>query len=148
MDEAALGRLDQLVGFHLRMASAVLARDFARVVGKTALTQMQFAVLELVRSNRDISQSRIAKTLGADRATMMAVVARLQSSGFITRVTSRTDRRTYALELTARGGKALDLAYRRIKDGEKHFTVALGSAHIRSVLKILREICELEPPLK
>jgi hypothetical protein len=39
MDEAALGRLDQLTGFHLRMANAVLAR----VVGRTALTQMQFS---------------------------------------------------------------------------------------------------------
>ena len=49
-----LGRLDSLVGFHLRMATAALYRDFAQAMEGTGLTQKLFAVLELIEANRDL----------------------------------------------------------------------------------------------
>ena len=42
------GRLDGLLGFHLRMASAAVARDFAAAMDELGLTQKQCAVLELI----------------------------------------------------------------------------------------------------
>ena len=51
-----LGRLDALLGFHLRMATAALYREFAQAMEGTALTQKLFAVLELIDANPEVSQ--------------------------------------------------------------------------------------------
>ena len=78
----SLGRLDGLLGFHLRMASAAIARDFAATLEDLGLTQKQCAVLELIAANPQVSQIDMAATLGMDRATMMAVVDRLDGARF------------------------------------------------------------------
>src|SRR4051794_33163526 len=96
LDERAglsLGRLDGLLGFHLRMASAVVARDFADELADLGLTQKQCAVLELIAANPQVSQIDMTATLGMDRATMMALVDRLDERGLLVRTPSLRDRR-------------------------------------------------------
>jgi hypothetical protein len=58
------GRLDALLGFHLRMASGAVARDFAATMDELGLTQKQCAVLELIAANPHISQIDMAAALG------------------------------------------------------------------------------------
>ena len=88
-----LGRLDALLGFHLRMATAALYREFARAMEGTALTQKLFAVLELIDANPEVSQVDISATLDTDRATIMALVDRLEARGLVERQKSERDRR-------------------------------------------------------
>ena len=109
-----LGRLDGLVGFHLRMATAALYRDFAQAMQGTGLTQKLFAVLELIEANPDVSQIDISETLETDRATVMALVDRIEARGLVERRRSERDRRRLRLVLTTKGRKALGDARRRI----------------------------------
>ena len=132
-----LGRLAPLLGFHLRMASAAIARDFADHLGALDLTQKQYAVLELVFANPGASQVDLARTLGTDRATMMALVDRLEGRGLIARQPSPRDRRRQDLQLTTEGVALLAEARRRIARHERRFKARLGAddtAHLLAVL--------------
>lgn len=136
----SLGRLDDLLGFHLRMASAAVARDFADAMADLNLTQKQCAVLELIEANRGVAQIDIAAALGMDRATMMAVVDRLDERGLVTRSPSQRDRRRQELALSAAGQQILREARRRIARHEKRFVDRLGADRAEKLAALLREI--------
>src|SRR5689334_10590092 len=103
----ALGRLAPLLGFHLRMASAAIARDFALAMEGTDLTQKQYAVLELIAANPHVSQIDLSQSLGTDRATMMAIADRLETRRLLARRRSARDGRRQELLLTADGKELL-----------------------------------------
>jgi DNA-binding MarR family transcriptional regulator len=134
------GGLDELLGFHLRMASAAVARDFAAAMAGLDLTQKQCAVLELVAANPHLSQIDLAQALGADRATMMAVVDRLDGRGLLLRRKSRRDGRRQELSLSAAGQRLLDEARLRIAAHEARFLERLGSRRTGELLALLRQV--------
>ncbi|ODU62603.1 MAG: hypothetical protein ABS99_00010 [Acetobacteraceae bacterium SCN 69-10] len=134
-----LGWLEALLGFHLRMASAAVARDFAGAMHGLDLTQKQYAVLELINANPGVSQIDLATTLGTDRATMMAIVDRLDGRQLLTRRRSASDGRRQALHLTAAGARLLIVARDRIAEHEQRFIAALGGRGDH-LIAMLREI--------
>lgn len=97
------GRLDGLLGFHLRMAHVAVYRDFAAAMENLGFTQKQLAVLELVAANPGTSQIDLAAALETDRATMLGLVERLEERGLLVRQPSETDRRRQELRLTPLG---------------------------------------------
>ena len=135
-----LGRLDSLVGFHLRMATAALYRDFAQAMQGTGLTQKLFAVLELIEANPDVSQIDISETLETDRATVMALVDRIEARGLVERRRSERDRRRLRLVLTTKGRKALGDARRRIAAHEHAIVGRLGPEGAATLVLLLKRI--------
>ena len=136
----SLGRLDGLLGFHLRMASAAVARDFAAAMDDLGLTQKQRAVLELIAANPGISQIDIAAALGMDRATTMSVVDRLDERDLLTRTASQRDRRRQELGRTEAGRATLADARRRIAAHERRFVARRGPERAAQFMTLLREI--------
>lgn len=135
-----LGRLDALLGFHLRMATAALYREFARAMEGTALTQKLFAVLELIDANPKVSQVDISATLETDRATVMALVDRLEERGLVERRRSEDDRRRLRLVLTSSGRSALGDARRRIAAHERAIVARLGPEGAAGLVLRLKRI--------
>lgn len=135
-----LGRLDTLVGFHLRMATAALYRDFAQAMEGTGLTQKLFAVLELIEANPEVSQVDISATLETDRATVMALVDRIEARGLVERRRSERDRRRLRLVLTTSGRKVLGDARRRIAEHERAIVGRLGPEGASSLVLLLKRI--------
>lgn len=134
------GLLEDLLGFHLRMASAAIARDFAAAMGELALTQKQFAVLELIDANPQVSQIDLAAALGTDRATMMALVDRLDARELLTRRRSARDGRRQDLGLSAEGAALLGKARERIAAHENRFRRRLGADGSAALIAQLRQI--------
>jgi len=133
----ALGALENLVGFHVRMAAAAIYRDFAAEIAPLELTQKQFAVLELITQNPDVSQIDLAAALGTDRATMMALVDRLEARGLLARRPSATDRRRQALS----AGDALHAAARRaIAAHEARLTADFTASELKGLTDGLRRL--------
>ena len=85
--------LDGLLGYRLRRAQGAMHRDFMAAVASLDLTQKQAATLWLIHSNAGVAQVSVAAALGMDRATMMAIVDRLEERGLVIRKRSSTDRR-------------------------------------------------------
>ncbi|HEY4214785.1 MAG TPA: MarR family transcriptional regulator [Steroidobacteraceae bacterium] len=117
----AFGGLDELLGYRLRRAQGAMHRHYMICVGELDLTQKQTATLWLISSNPGVSQVDVAATLGMDRATMMAIVDRLEGRGLVLRKRSAADRRRQELYLTPAGQSLLRKVKKRIALHEDHF---------------------------
>ncbi|MBB3660589.1 DNA-binding MarR family transcriptional regulator [Rhizobium sp. BK650] len=135
-----VGRLGDLLGFHLRMAHVAIYRDFAETMQELALTQKQLAVMELLAVNAGASQIDLANALGTDRATMMALVNRLAARDFIERHPSAADRRRQELHLTMAGRTMLAKARKLIDAHERRFTDLFSRDEMDALLAALKRI--------
>jgi DNA-binding MarR family transcriptional regulator len=135
-----VGRLGDLLGFHLRMAHVAVYRDFAETMAALALTQKQLAVMELVAGNPGASQIDLANTLGTDRATMMALVNRLAARDLIERRPSAADRRRQELHLTKAGRAMLARARELIDRHEQRFIELFSREEMDALLTALKRI--------
>ena len=99
--------LPTLVGYHLRQAQISVFNDFVRSMNKEQISPGQFGVLTLIGSNPGLSQSALARAVGIERSTMVAVIDALEVRGLVARQPSPVDRRSYALILSGTGEKLL-----------------------------------------
>lgn len=132
--------LPELLGFHLRLAQVAIYRDFSTSLAPLDLTQKQAATLELIGANSGASQVDLAATLGTDRATMMAMVDRLEARGLLLRVRSSADRRRQHLHLTDLGEQVLTEAKRLIAEHEARFKQRFTPAELEALVEGLRRI--------
>ncbi len=132
--------LDGLLGYRLRRAQGAMHRDFMAAVASLDLTQKQAATLWLIHSNAGVAQVSVAAALGMDRATMMAIVDRLEERGLVIRRRSSTDRRRQELYLTPAGQNTLRKAKARIAKHEERFKSLFTAAELESLLKALQKL--------
>jgi DNA-binding MarR family transcriptional regulator len=135
-----LDGLPDLLGFHVRLAQVAMYRDFAAAMSPLELTQKQGAVLELINANPGVSQVDLAATLGTDRATMMAIIDRLQARDFVVRRRSSGDRRRQELYLTDLGVVIVAKLKRLIAQHERNFTARFTEAELGALMDGLRRI--------
>lgn len=97
-------------------------------------------VLRAIDSPAPLSQAEIARRLGVDRTTMVALIDDLQQKGLAQRQQDPGDRRKNVVELTAAGRRTVQRAARVIEEAERRFLSPLpaGEAELfRSALRTL-----------
>ncbi|MCZ6849092.1 MAG: MarR family transcriptional regulator [Alphaproteobacteria bacterium] len=134
------GVLTELVGYGLRRAQAAVFSHFLGSVGKLGVSPGQFGVLVLIKENRGLSQSALAKALGIERSTMVAVIDRLESQGLVERVTSETDRRSYALALTPEGAELLARVTPLVRAHERQIAARLSAREKVMLMEMLERV--------
>jgi MarR family transcriptional regulator, organic hydroperoxide resistance regulator len=139
LPELMFAELDGLLGYLLRRAQGAMHRDFMAAVATLGLTQKQCATLWLVHANPAVSQAEIATALGMDRATMMAVIDRLEDRGFVIRKRSSVDRRRQDLYLTPAGQATLKKAKKRISEHEDRFRAQFSQAELAALFEALKK---------
>jgi DNA-binding MarR family transcriptional regulator len=132
--------LDGLLGYRLRRAQGAMHRDFMAAVASLDLTQKQAATLWLINGNPGVAQVAVAAALGMDRATMMAIIDRLEERRLVIRQRSSTDRRRQELYLTPAGQNALRKAKARIAKHEERFKALFTAAELESLLTALQRL--------
>jgi DNA-binding MarR family transcriptional regulator len=75
------------------------------------LTSVQFAALDALGKNPGIDQAGLAELVAKDRATVGAVVDRLEQKGFVVRTISERDKRARVLSLTEEGAAIVARLY-------------------------------------
>lgn len=135
-----LDGLTALLGFRLRMAQVMMYRDFSAALAELDLTQKQCATLQIVGANPGVSQVDIAATLGTDRATMMAMVDRLERRDLLARSRSVADRRRQELNLTQAGEATLRKAKAAINRHEDHFKQRLTADELEVLMSALDKL--------
>jgi DNA-binding MarR family transcriptional regulator len=135
-----IGGLDSIVGFHIRLAQGAVYRHFTETFSDLDLTQKQVSVLWLIDDHADIAQADIGRLLQMDRATVMAIVNRLQKRGFVERGDAKADRRRQSLHLTDAGHEALVSARACILDHEQWLKSRFSLAEVAMLVELLRRI--------
>jgi DNA-binding MarR family transcriptional regulator len=88
----------------------------------------ELAVLNAIADNASLSQQEVARGLGIDRTTMVAMVDALERKGLVKRNPHPADRRKNTVELTAAGRDVRPRATRASLDAERRFLAPLGEA--------------------
>lgn len=132
--------LGGLLGFNLRMVYITVSRHFSAAMSRFDLTQKQTGVLWLIGSNGGISQIALARELRMDRASMMAIVDRLEARQLITRQRSKRDGRRQELHLTTKGERLLAQAKAAIAEHESWMTERFTPDELETLLNSLRRL--------
>jgi DNA-binding MarR family transcriptional regulator len=135
-----IGGLDHIVGLHLRLANGAVYRHFTETFSDLGLTQKQVAVLWLIDDHPGIAQADIGRLLQMDRATVMAIVNRLQDRGMVERGASTADRRRQTLHLTDKGYAALVVARECIDEHEKWLKARFSPGETALLIELLTRI--------
>lgn len=137
---ADVGDIDKIVGFHLRLAYGAVYRHFTETFTDIDLTQKQVSVLWLIDDHPDIAQADLGRRLQIDRATVMAIINRLQGHGYVVRGQSKIDGRRQTLNLTDVGRTALATARRAIEEHESWLKSRFTKQEADTLIELLRRI--------
>jgi DNA-binding MarR family transcriptional regulator len=141
VDESAyIGGIDNIVGFHVRLAHGTIYRHFTGTFTELGLTQKQVSVLWLVSDHPGTAQTNLSKRLQLDRATVMAIVNRLVARKFLVRGESATDRRKQTLKLLPAGTEILKDAKKAIRIHEGWLKSRFTAKELETLISLLRRI--------
>ena len=101
MQDAATYRLEDQIGFHLRLANQRHLEVFAAMMPE--VTPTQFAAIAKLRERGPLSQNHLGRLVSMDAATAKGVVDRLRAKGLVTSAPSPTDQRRLDISLTEEG---------------------------------------------
>lgn len=105
-----------LLTFHLRRASLIVAGDLGERLVDLSLTVTSLSVLLMVEANPGVTQTELGRALGIKRANLAPLTATLAARDLIQR--DPTDGRSHGLRLTEVGARMADLARRRVQETE------------------------------
>lgn len=141
-EETDIGALDEVIGFHIRLAHGATYRHFTETFSEIGLTQKMVSVLWLIDDHPHIAQADIGRRLQMDRATTMAIINRLEARELLVRGESKRDRRRQTLTLTGAGHEALIEARRCIHEHEQWVRSRFTKREAALLIELLRRIHE------
>jgi DNA-binding MarR family transcriptional regulator len=141
-DDGGIGEIDEIIGFHIRLAHGAAYRHFTETFSELGLTQKMVSVLWLIDDHPHIAQADIGRRLQMDRATTMAIINRLEARDLIVRGESKQDRRRQTLNLTNAGHEALIEARRCILEHEQWVRSRFTKREAALLIELLRRIHE------
>lgn len=139
-ETADIGEIDDIVGFHIRLAYTAVYRHFMDTFSELDMTQKQVSVLWLVDDHPGIAQTDLAKRLRMDRATVMAIINRLEGRRLLRRGQSASDGRKQTLKLTPTGQKVLKEAKEAVREHEEWLKSRFTKQETSTLIDYLRRI--------
>lgn len=132
-----LGSLSQMTGYALRRAQMWLFRDLKTRFKAHDVSIAQFSVLYVVDINPGLAQARIAEALAIERARLVLMLDRLEERGLLVRSRSKSDRRSHALHLTAKGRELLKVLLEIQASHEERIVTLLGEPGRNDLVRLL-----------
>src|ERR1700691_5124014 len=120
-----LGPLPKLLGYNLRRANQASWRTYVSFIGQNKIRPGLFSLLCLVRANPGIAQIELGTHLGVDKASIVALLDRLEHAGFVEQRRSTRDGRRQGIFLTAVGGAELESLTVQVRQVEKQMNARL-----------------------
>ncbi len=133
-----LGCLPRLLGFNLRRAHLCSWRQYVAVIGENNIRPGLFSLLVLVGSNPGIAQIELGTHLGIDKASIVALLDRLEKDGMLDRRRSTRDRRRQGIFLTDRGTQSLESLITQVRTLERQLASRFTRAEFEQFLGYLQ----------
>lgn len=137
--DIVLGKLDDYIGFHLRLAQNASFRAFQRKTGQSDLRPGWFALLSLIKDNPGITPMTLSRASGRDKSTLTPLLRDMIRDGFVEKQPIARDRRSYALFATAAGAARLADLSRHAAEHDRRLDQIVGDRKTE-LLNLLRRI--------
>ena len=125
------------VGHRIRRCHQLSMGIFNEEVGPYGVTTVQYAALAAIAVHDDIDATRLATMVAFDRATVGAVLERLESKGLIEREYRFHDKRTKRLHATAAAHALLGAADEAVHRSQDRFLAVLDPDERATLLHLL-----------
>ena len=132
--------LPDLLGYNVRLAQLALQRRFVRAMSGSDVGSGIFGLLVLCGANPGIAQIQIAQHLNIDKASVVALVDRLEEQGWLLRRRSTRDRRRQGLFLTDEGTRELASLKTRMRDCERALDGLFDDDERAQLIRLLQRI--------
>lgn len=132
-----MGMLSRSLAFHVRKAQLALQRRGLRNLSAGHIGPADFGTLVLCEQNPGLAQFQIAAALDIDKASVVAVVDRLEELGWLVRRRSSQDRRRYGLFLTADGARQTEILRRQAEKAEGFAQELFSASELNQLLTLL-----------
>lgn len=113
---------------------------YARHADGSDLTPAQYAALHAIGTWPDSDQVGIGRAIACDKATMGAVLDRLQAKGLVERVADVADRRSWRLRLTPAGTALLERLVPRVAQLQEELLAPLTAAERAQLMGLLERL--------
>ena len=141
-EKLELGPLPNLLGYALRRAQVAVFADFIATFEQLQLRPAQFSALLLIDANPGCKQSDAAEALGIMQPNFVALMDELERRDLARRAPAKTDRRSYALELTDAGAVLLERARHVVSEHERRVTRALEPQEATQLFQLLSRVAQ------
>jgi DNA-binding MarR family transcriptional regulator len=135
-----LGMLPRLLGYNLRRAHQTSWRTYVSFIGEGKIRPGLFSLLILTRSNPGIAQIELGTHLGVDKASIVALLDRLERAGLIERRRSTRDRRRQGIFLTEAGSSELEALMVHVRQLERHMSSRFNKTELDQFLGFLQRM--------
>jgi len=134
------GALDNLVGYAVRRAQILVYEDFLQALAPWDITPPRFSALVLIARNPGMKQTDLAHLLGIARSGVVVLTDGLEALGYVRRVSSKTDRRAYMLELTPAGSKAISAIEGAVLEHDARVSSRLSQSEKSKLIQLLAKL--------
>ena len=131
---------EPVVGLYLHIAYHRVMSSFGRMVGRRDVTPAVIGVLAMLAEHPGISQAKLARFMGLERATVGTTVTRAVAGGLVVRQDAHADARSYRLSLSPRGERMLRALRRRIAAHEAAVGAHLSPGERRTLRSLLDKL--------
>jgi DNA-binding MarR family transcriptional regulator len=135
-----LGILPRLLGYNLRRAHQLSWRTYVSFIGESKIRPGLFSLLILTRFNPGIAQIELGTHLGVDKASIVALLDRLERAGLIERRRSTRDRRRQGIFLTDAGSRELETLMQQVRQLERQLASRFSKTELDQFLGFLRRM--------
>jgi DNA-binding MarR family transcriptional regulator len=135
-----LGCLPRLLGFNVRRAHLCTWRRYVAAIGENKIRPGLFSLLVLVGSNPGIAQIELGRHLGIDKASIVALLDRLEKAGMLDRQRSTRDRRRQGIFLTSRGSAELEALVTQVRALERQLASRFTRVEFEQLLGFLKRL--------
>lgn len=135
-----LRALQRTPGFMLRLAQLKFFEGFYEEFAALGLTPATYAIFAVIRDNPGVPPSSLASLLRLRLPNLIKILNELESSGFIRRNRSKSDRRAVELVLTPKGAKLIAEGARLTEPYNQKMLAPLSEAEQRTLLELLNRM--------
>ena len=128
--------------FLLAQVGAHAAQKFAECLRPTGLSPALAGNLRILDAAPAITQQALAGALGTPPSRLVALVDELESKGLAERRENETDRRRYALCLTAKGRSVLQTIGALVREHQNSLLAALSEEERQQLRALLMRIAD------
>jgi DNA-binding MarR family transcriptional regulator len=96
--------------------------------------------MQLIAANRSASQAELAQALSIDKATLVALIDKAESAGWLSRQRAQEDRRRHELVLTPKGQEKVRKLARQTNQFEQRFRARFTEQELARLMEYLERI--------
>ena len=130
--------LERSIGFKINQTANKINNKYTQMLQPFNIAPEQRAVLEIIKYESDVTQTKIATILGKDKTTICRALNALETKDFIKK--SQKDKRTNLIEITPEGENILDKCSISVKDFRKNLSSNLKDEELKELIILLEKV--------